>query len=504
MTTTPRHVEDPDRREPQTVDPGASPQAAAPGASAARIEEVSEPTQLEERVAELMERAIDVPVLASAVEEQRPPDAADTLETLGEEQAADVLEQMDDKLAAEALAEMEGPLAAGVLLDVLEEDVGYAARLLSLMAPDDAADLLQRMKDAEREKVLSAMDLAHAAALRRLVRYHAESAGGVMTTDYLALAPDMTVAQATESVRAREIPEGLQHLPVVAGNGRLVGILGLRDLLLGRHSQRVQDIMRRTVKAVRPDVDREQVAREFDRYDYTMMPVVDLDDRLVGLVTVDDIIDIIRAEQTEDVQKTVGASAVEAVYSPLSEKLRGRFPWLAVSLFLTAAASSTVLLSQDLVTRLSIIAYIMPLIAATVGNAGHQALAVTLRGIVLSQVRPGRVGPLIAREAAVGLLSGACLGGILCLFLGGLSYLTPRSSWQLGAVAWVALAGSMTIGKLAGACIPLIMHRTGRDPAHSSAIFLIMITDGISFATLLGLCWLLSEWIPAPLPPPPP
>ncbi|MHC4130180.1 MAG: CBS domain-containing protein, partial [Planctomycetota bacterium] len=129
------------------------------------------------------------------------------------------------------------------------------------------------------------------------------------------------------------------------------------------------------------------MAREFDRYDYAMLPVVDLDDRLIGIVTVDDVIDIIRAEQTEDVQKTVGAGAVEAVYSRLGEKLRGRFPWLGMSLVLTCVAAAVVLVFHDMISQYTTLAWLLPVIAAVVGNAGHQALAVTLRGIVLDEVR---------------------------------------------------------------------------------------------------------------------
>lgn len=462
------------------------------------IEEVGEATPRDERVAELIEHTIDVPVLASAVEQQEAADAADVLETLDEEQAADVLEQMDDQSAAEALAEMQTPLAVGVLRDVIEEELAYAARLLAVMAPDDAADLLQALDESYREEALAAMPLAAAAALRKLIGYDRESAGGMMTPDYLALDPEMTVADATEAVRAHEFPEGAQHLPVVGADGRLVGVVSLRDLLLARPEHRIDELARETVKAVRPGVDREQVAHEFDRYDYTMLPVVDLDDRLIGVVTVDDVIDIIRDEQTEDVQRTVGAGAVEAVYSHLGEKFRGRFPWLAASLVMTCLAAIVVLLAHDMIARLPILAFLMALIAPLVGNAGHQALAVTLRGIILDEVRRERVSPLVLREATVGLLNGAALGGLI---LAGMALLGAAgfegASWQIGAVAAVSTTAAMTAGTLAGAAIPLVMRRLGADPAHASAIVLIMITDGVSFSILLSLSFALIRQLPA-------
>jgi magnesium transporter len=459
------------------------------------IEDVGEASPRDERVAELIEHTIDVPVLASAVEQQEAADAADTLETLAEEEAADVLEQMDDQAAADALAEMQTPLAVGVVEDLVDEELGYAATLIQLMAPDDAVDLLQAMEASYREEVLAALPLASAAALRRLIGYDHESAGGLMTTDYVVLDEGMTVAEATEIIRGQIVPEGVQHLPVTSADGQLAGIIGFRDLLLSHPDQNTRDLMKETVKAVRPGVDREDVAREFDRYDYAMMPVVDLDDRLIGIVTVDDVIDIIRAEQTEDVQKTVGAGAVEAVYSRLGEKLKGRFPWLGASLALTGVAAVVVLLFEDMIRQRPILAFLMPVIAAVVGNAGHQALAVTLRGIVLDEVRPERVWPLLWREATVGMLNGVALG-VLILVVLSLPVL-PGASWQLGAVAGVATMIAMVAGTLAGAGIPLIMRRLGIDPAQSSAIVLILITDATAFTVLLSLTFSLLGGLPA-------
>lgn len=463
-------------------------------AETSHIEDVGEASLQDERVAELIEHTIDLPVLAEAVEQQQAADAADTLEALAEDEAADVLERMDDHAAAEALAEMQTPLAVGVVQDLIEEDLGYAARLMAAMAPDDAVDLLQEMAESFREHLLAAMPLAAAAALRDLIGYDRESAGGLMTTDYLALRSDMTVAEAVDTIRARSIPEGLQHLVVISDDGRVEGVIGVRDLLLGGPGQRIGELMQETVKAVRTGVDREAVARTFARYDYAMLPVVDLDDRLLGIVTVDDVIDIIRDEQTEDVQKIVGAGAVEAVYSHVGEKFRGRFPWLAASLVFTGFAATAIILFGRLIAERPILAFLMPVIAAVVGNAGHQALAVTLRGIVLGEIRRERVGPLFVREGIVGLLNGAALGVVTFAILN--LPVVPGASWQIGLVAGVSIMFAMVVGTLTGAGVPLVMRSLGFDPAQSSAIFLIMITDALSFTTLLSLSWLLLGTIP--------
>jgi magnesium transporter len=469
--------------------PGSTPpDADAPRHAVTPVHDEIGPSPEDERVAELLAHSIDVPTLAMAVEQQEAADAADTLEHLDEDEAADVLVAMEDSAAAEALAEMEAPLAAGVIDDLLDEDqVAYAGRLLGLMASDDAADTLQSIDEDRRERIYRALPAETVLGLRRLVGYEEDTAAGLMTTDILAVREAMSVGEATEAIRETEIPDELHHLPVVNDDGCLVGIVGLRGLLLSRPAQSIAEVMEPSVKAIRADLDQEAVAREFDRYDFFMLPVVDEDDRLLGIITVDDVIDIIRVEQTEDVQKTVGAGAGEAVYSGLGEKFRGRFPWLITSLFLTCGAAIVVLFFEELIRTYPIVAFLMPVIAALVGNAGHQALAVTLRGIVLDEVRRERVWPLVTREATVGLLNGCGLGLLMFLVVLVLSRFTASATWQVGAVAGIALAVSMCAGTLAGSAIPLIMRRLGADPAQSSAIFLIMVTDALSFATFLGL-----------------
>jgi magnesium transporter len=183
------------------------------------------------------------------------------------------------------------------------------------------------------------------------------------------------------------------------------------------------------------------------------------------------------------------------VYSSVGEKFRGRFPWLGTSLVLTACASVAVLFGEDLIRERPVLAFLMPVIAALVGNAGHQALAVTLRGIVLDEIRPDHVLPLVLREASVGFINGAALGVLLFLALSAMSVWVDSASWQVGAVAGFATMIAMGVGTLAGSCIPLIMRRVGVDPAHASAILLIMVTDGMAFTVLLGLTFLLLREI---------
>ncbi len=447
----------------------------------------------DQRVAEMLEDpTVDVGALAQAVEQQEAPDAADTLEDLDQEEAAEVLEEMEATAGAHALAEMRPVLAAGVVEDLIEEGkLEYAGHLLELMAPDDAVDLLQAVLPATRESLLRVMKQEPARDLGQLITYDRESAGGMMTTDFLALRERMTVNQAIEYIRGSEIGEDIMHALVRDDGDHLVGIVTLRKLLLARSNERIGDLMSRNVEAVKAELDRESVAHHFDRYDYSVLPVIDRRGKILGIITVDDVIDIIREEQTEDVQRSVGAGAREAVYSPVVDKVRGRLPWLGASLGLMCGSASVVLMGEEMIQSCPMLAFLLPAIAAVVGNAGQQAMMITLRGIVLQEIRPERVTPLLLREVAVGLFNGAILGLFVMLIVIVLTTFVESASLHLGAIAGLARCVSMMAATLAGSGIPLAMKKFGIDPALASSIILIVITDAASFSTLLLTFFLL-------------
>ena len=481
-----QHIDHPQR---ESVD-GASP--------IDRVEDYTEATPEDDQLELLIGEGTDTEALADAVGEQDAADAADTLERLHEEQAAGVLVVMESTLAAEALAEMEAPLAVGVLQDLLDESrVSYAATLLERMADDDAADLLQELSQEDAAHVLGKVETAKALVLRRLVGYPEESAGGIMTLDALVLQKGMTVGDAVDAIREADIPDEMHELPVIDARNLLQGMVSLRALLLSRHDVDLVSLVQEEVHAVPVEMDRESVAHAFDRYDFSILPVIDGTDHFLGIITVDDVIDIIREEETEDVQQTVGAGREEAVYSSLSDKFRGRFPWLMISVFLMLPAAWIVLQFEGLIGDLVILAMVMPMVAALAGTAGHQSLAVTLRGIVLDEVRPDLVVPHLRRELLLGICSGSCLGLLLGLGMTALGTVVESSGWRLGVVVAISMAVSMSAGTIAGATIPLLMKRMGFDPAQGSAIFLVMITDAIAFATFLGLSALTLGWLQA-------
>ena len=438
--------------------------------------------------------------LAEAIAEERAPDVADVLEDRPDS-AVEVVAELGVEEAAEVLSHMELPLAAGVLEELIDADlIADASDLLEGMEPDDAADLLNELRPSDRNQIFAAMDVHTSRRLRTLCAYDEDIAGGIMNPDALALEAGISVRKSVEKIRAWETSERVTHLPLVDGEHRLLGMLPLRRLLLAQPDSLVDALIDEAYESLPVELDQESVAAAFDRHDYVLMPVVDDRDRLLGIITVDDVIDIIREEATEDAQKQFGAGGYEAVWSTALEKYCGRTPWLMVSVLSLIPALGVVALFEETIKEIAVLAVLMPLAAAITGNAGHQALAVTLRGITLNEMRRVRIGRLLRRELLAGLSSGISLGFLVVFILGVLGLVAPdfllgKDNWKLGIILGLSMTVSLGIGTLSGVSIPLFMRRLGFDPAQSSAIFLIMITDAIGLLSFLGFSAIGLHWL---------
>jgi len=437
------------------------------------------------------------------VEEQDPADAADTLERLIPADSLDVLHRMGNEKASLALTEMPPELAATMLLDLYEMEREEAATLVSLMGPDDAADIIQLLDPTVRERLIADLHPRRAAQIGKLALYHPETAGGLMTTDILVVRDGLSIGQAIDAIKRRKINEEQSDVYAVNEKRALVGYITLRELLIESDDDLVRDHITRDVITAPPDMDREEVARLFERYHLLTLPVVDEKSRVLGMITIDDIVDTIREEQTEDAFKQVGAGTGEAVYSTIRKKVRGRMPWLVVNLVTASLAATVILAFSDMIELVPVAAIVFPIIANQSGNTGFQSLAVTLRGITLKEIHKERVTPLVVREA----LSGGAMGlGVGLLLFAGVVALgaTGRSmdsdllsgfSWRIGVVAGGAMFFAMSASALVGTLIPILMEKIGADPATASSIFLVTFTDSLSFAVFLGLIFMLQPWI---------
>lgn len=419
------------------------------------------------------------------VAELHPSDVADVLATLEEPARARALAELPLEMASKALAELEG---RGQHAEELLRAVGpgYAAELVEEMPSDDAAAIIRELPPEEREAVLAAVE--DRAEVEQVLRYPEDSAGGLMSTEVVAVSESASLAEAIAEIR-RQCAEDDQLYQVYAVDGgrRLTGVVPTARLIVSAPARRVREVMEPVPAAARPELDQEQVARLMARYNLAALPVVDEGGRLLGRVTFDDVIDVVEAEMTEDLLKFASVSPAEDLAAPWSTAVKRRLPWLGVNLLTAFLAGAVVYLFQGTITRVVTLAVWMPVIAGMGGNAGTQALAVTVRRLALRQLPRSRALEVIGKEILVGTVNGIANGVVV-----GLVATAMGEGWRLGLVVLLAMWGNLAVAGFAGALIPIVLERLGIDPAIASSIFVTTFTDVCGFLLLLGLgTWLL-------------
>lgn len=408
-------------------------------------------------------------------------DMAEHLENLSIEHQVSVLRSLPVDEAAEALAELDQEDAGEVLENLAPAE---AAQILAEMSPDDAADVLDELEEEHRDELLRNLDSEDAEELRSLMAFDPDTAGGIMNTEMILLAEDLTVDEAILQIRNEMFDKEVPYYTfVVDTEDCLLGVLSLRDLMLSRPGTLVHEAVgNQDVIAVRYDLDKEEVARRISHYNFATMPVVDYEGRLLGVVTYDDVMDIIQEEASEDMLGMVGAGPDETVDTPWSDSVRMRLPWLAVNMMTSAMSAFVVFLFEGSIASMAILAVLMPMVANQAGNTGQQALAVMIRQLATERFDHRRSWMAVLREGRIGL----CTGIFMAFFaFVGVSLLTGIP--VLGAVMGGALMGDMILGALAGGAIPLVFRALGRDPAQASSIFLTAITDSAGFFIFLWL-----------------
>jgi magnesium transporter len=308
-----------------------------------------------------------------------------------------------------------------------------------------------------------------------------------MTRGFVALHKDMTAGEAMTLLRARKpLAEEAYYLYVLDAGNRLQGVVNLRQLIVAEPETKIQDVMTRDVISVRPDTDQEEAANLLQHYRLRALPVVDESGVLSGIITADDIIDVITEEATEDIYQIVGLPADESVYAPLAESVRRRLPWLFINLLTAFAGVAVVAAFQGTIEKAAALAVFMPIVAGQGGNAGIQTITIIVRGIAVGEIELRDARRILGREIAIGIIKGTAIGAIVGL----VAWLT-QDGWAWGFVVAFALIGNMGVAGAFGSLIPLTLRYFRLDPALASGIFLTMITDAMGFLLLLGLATLL-------------
>jgi magnesium transporter len=413
-----------------------------------------------------------------------PADLAEVLTALDERERVSVVQALPPELSSQALAEMPEEAHAEDTLAALDPDL--AAEIVDELDDDDAADILGELDRTTQEQILAAVE--DRTEVDRLLRYDEESAGGLMTTHMVTVSDTATTEQALEQIRRQaEEVEDFYQVFVVDSENRLVGTLPFKDLVVSRPERPVREFMEDADIYVTPELDQEEVARLMARYNLPSVPVVDEAGRLLGRVTFDDVIDVVEAETTEDLLKFGGVSPDEELAAGWQMAVKSRLPWLSINLGTAFLAGAVVYSFQHTIQRTLALAVWMPVIAGMGGNAGTQALAVTVRRLALGLLPVRVFTQVVGKEILVGVTNGLVIGaivGLVASFMG--------EGYRLGLVVFLAMTGNLMVAGFAGAFIPILLERFGIDPAVASSIFVTTFTDVCGFLLLLGLAgWLL-------------
>lgn len=404
---------------------------------------------------------------------------ARAISRFGVNERRDILRVLDEQKAADVLAEMPEEAAAEVVAAMRES---RAVAMIEGFDPDDAADVVLELGEGDRSRLLEKLDSDTAEEISYLLKYHPETAGGIMTTDMAVLNQNQSIEEAIFEVRRqREELEHIYYLYVVDEDRHLQGVVSMRDLLLAPKGVSLEDIMKIEVHGVcSVEDDREEVAMKMAEYNLYALPVIDADKKLIGLVTHDDVIDILQEEATEDFQKLVGAGGDEGIHDPIRQSLTKRSPWLLVNLLTACLAAGVVMIYQSKIAEITILAVIMPVIANIGGNTGSQTLAVLIRSLAMGDVQARDTFTVCLREGLKGFLNGFIVATVAALLI-----FVVTGQAMVMVVVILAILLTMAFAGLCGAAIPLLLKKLNIDPAQSSSIFLTGVVDIFGFFVFL-------------------
>ena len=424
--------------------------------------------------------AVGPDAVREAVSEFHPEDIAELLEDLTAREAVALVRALPTETAADVVERLS-PHRQVLVFNAI--DTSRAVELLGEMDPDDRVDLLQELEEEDAAALLSALERREPEAaeeVRELVHYEPETAGGLMTTEFASLPPETKVWEAMEAARRlsqQELAEILYYIYVCKPTGELLGVVSLRDLILSDPGQSLSEIMTENVISVRTSDDQEKVAHEIARYDLTALPVVDDRSRMLGVVTVDDVVDVVIEEATEDAQKMGGVVPLEDSYfqTGWAEFVWKRGSWL-VLLFLAQLLTATVIHeNRDVLAATVELVLFIPLIIASGGNAGSQSSTLIIRAMAVGELTPSDWAKVLGRELLIGLSLGIALG--LIGFARGWFAGETVAPMAIATAVGASILAIVTLSTIIGSLLPLVIRRAGLDPAVSSTPFIASVVD---------------------------
>lgn len=374
------------------------------------------------------------------------------------------------------------------LIDLVSEKELLNA--LQTMDPDDAVDLLMHFPEERQRELFEKLSGAQKKAIGKLLGFAPDTAGGIMTTEFLSLREDATVEEAIEFLRRQEERPEIFYIYVVNEHQQLVGVVSFRELVLSKPDARLSSVMIPDPISVQADTSQEDAAAIIARYDLLALPVVDENHRLIGQITVDDAIDVLYEEATEDLYRLANLGREEHATTPVLTSARLRVPWLLINLATAILAALTVSLFQETISKYVVLAVMMPIVAGMGGNAGTQSLTVVVRGLALGEIDWSRGWRVVLKEIGVGIVNGVVNGLVMAL----IAYGWYRNI-GLAVIMFFAMIANLVIAGLFGALVPLLLERLNLDPALGSSIFVTTATDVGGFFVFLGLATVLLQFL---------
>jgi magnesium transporter len=406
--------------------------------------------------------------VAKLLESSPPPTRAVLWQLVDDEDEGEILQELSDDLQSQFLRSM---------------DAAEVAAATEGLEPDDVADILQRLPEKVLQEVLDAMDQQDRARVEQVLDYPEHTAGGLMNTDTITVRARHTADVVLRYLRRhREIPAMTDSLLVVNRDDRLLGVLPLRELLVADPGATVREIMKTDVEAIPADMDATEVTQLFERNGWVSAPVIDDAGRLLGRITIDDVVYVIREEADHSLMSMAGLDEDEDTFAPVFKTTPRRAIWLGINLVTAFIAAGVINLFQETIDKVVALAVLMPIVASMGGIAGTQTLTVMVRGIALGQIGLSNQSWLINREFLVGLLNGL-LWSLVVAAAASLWF----DDWMIGAIIAAAMVINLITAGVAGAVIPLAMKRYSIDPALAGGVVLTTVTDVVGFMSFLGL-----------------
>ncbi len=421
------------------------------------------------------------------LEELQSPDIAELIEEIEDEYKTNIFSLLNSETAAEVIIDLESETII-LLLEELESE--RIRQIFEEMSSDDAADLIADIPDVLKNKLFNIMEIEDANDVKELLAYKEDTAGGIMTTEYVAILKSLSAGKAIESLReTAPDAETVYYVYVVNDKSQLVGVISLRELIVSNPDSLIEDIMRKNIISVNVNMDQEEVANVVSKYDFLAIPVVDNKNCLLGIITVDDIIDVIHEEATEDFYLLGGTSSEhveeEKFFNRIIVSLRSRLPWLFVTLLGGILAGQVIRGLEKELSAVVALAFFIPLLTGMGGNVGTQSSTLTVRGLATGQIDASQIFRVVGKETLIGLLIGIICGVIVT----GVAFFWQKSI-VLGLVVGIALLCNMITAATMGTLVPLIFKKVGIDPAVASAPFIstsIDITGLLIYSTVASV-----------------